>query len=345
MLEKPTLDEAALIAAIRDQYGAAITAIRFLPIGADPNTAVYRLTGDDGDHFLKLRGVFDPLSVEVPRWLNDHAAPFIIAPIPTRIGTLWGRFERFTTVLYPFVEGRDAWSTGLTARQWQALGHALRHVHTRAVPPDLAARIRRETYDPTWRAATRAFLARVERDNWGDPVATAAAALLRRHSGLILDLVHRSERLARDLTDRPREAVLCHADIHAGNVLLTEGGALFVVDWDDPILAPKERDLMFIGGGLYGGQRSPAEEQALFHSGYGETQVDGVALAYYRYERIIVDIAVYCQSLLETEAGGDDRAQALGFLASNFEPGQTIELAYATDNSGMFDPAAGHAFD
>ncbi len=342
MLEKPTLDEAALIEAIRDQYSAAIASMSFLPLGADPNTAVYRLTGDDGDLFLKLRCAFDPLSVDVPYWLSTHGAPFIIAPIQTRMGTLWGTFERFTTVLYPFVEGRDAWKTGLTAHQWRALGLALRHVHTRAIPPDVAARIRRETYDPKWRRLTRAFLERVERDSWSEPVAAAAAALLHRHSGLILDLVHRSERLARDLADRPRESVTCHADIHAGNVLLTEGGALFVVDWDDPILAPKERDLMFIGGGLFGGHRPPAEEQALFYSGYGDTQVDEVALAYYRYERIIVDIAVYCESLLDTEAGGDDRAPSLGFLASNFEPEQTIELAYASDRSGLFDPDTGH---
>lgn len=25
---------------------------------------------------------------------------------------------------------------------------------------------------------------------------------------------------------------------------------LYIVDWDDPIIAPKERDLMFIGGGV-----------------------------------------------------------------------------------------------
>lgn len=102
---------------------------------------------------------------------------------------------------------------------------------------------------------------------------------------------------------------------------------------------------MFVGGGLYGGHRSPVEEQALFYSGYGAAVVDEVALAYYRYERIIVDIAVYCESLLDTDAGGDDRASSLGYLASNFEPGQTIDLACAADRSGFFGPSASHADD
>ena len=47
----------------------------------------------------------------------------------------------------------------------------------------------------------------------------------------------------------PTLFVLCHSDIHGGNILIADTGELYVVDWDDPILAPKERDLMFIGGG------------------------------------------------------------------------------------------------
>ena len=46
---------------------------------------------------------------------------------------------------------------------------------------------------------------------------------------------------------------MCHKDIHGGNILIRTDGqppVLYILDWDDPILAPKERDLMFIGGGI-----------------------------------------------------------------------------------------------
>jgi spectinomycin phosphotransferase len=39
---------------------------------------------------------------------------------------------------------------------------------------------------------------------------------------------------------------------HAGNVVVGADNELTIVDWDEPILAPKERDLMFIGGGVDG---------------------------------------------------------------------------------------------
>jgi hypothetical protein len=45
---------------------------------------------------------------------------------------------------------------------------------------------------------------------------------------------------------------LCHSDIHAGNILIDVNDDFYIVDWDNPILAPKEHDLMFIGGGQRG---------------------------------------------------------------------------------------------
>ena len=63
-------------------------------------------------------------------------------------------------------------------------------------------------------------------------------------------LVRRAGELALALQARPLEFVLCHSDVHAWNLLISTDGELYIVDWDNPILAPKERDLMFIGGGV-----------------------------------------------------------------------------------------------
>ena len=46
------------------------------------------------------------------------------------------------------------------------------------------------------------------------------------------------------------------------------------------------------------------------------------------YERIIQDVAVYCEQLFLTNEGGEDREQALHYLRSNFWPNGTIEIAY-----------------
>lgn len=53
----------------------------------------------------------------------------------------------------------------------------------------------------------------------------------------------------------------------------------YLVDWDDPIMAPKERDLMFIGGGV-GNVWNRSHEEELFYEGYGKVDVNPVLLAY-----------------------------------------------------------------
>ena len=73
--------------------------------------------------------------------------------------------------------------------------------------------------------------------------------------------------------------MLCHADIHGGNVLIDADGSIYIVDWDDPIMAPKERDLMFIGGGVANVWNNPHEEE-VFYKGYGKTEMNMPILAY-----------------------------------------------------------------
>jgi spectinomycin phosphotransferase len=115
--------------------------------------------------------------------------------------------------------------------------------------------------------------------------------------------------------------------------LIGAGGGFYIVDWDAPILAPKERDLMYAGGGLMGGWYSPREEEDLFYQGYGPTAINAEALAYYRYERIIQDIAIYCEQIFGMRGGTKDREQSLRYLTSNFLPNSTIEIARRADRT------------
>jgi spectinomycin phosphotransferase len=308
-------------------------------LGADQNTAVYRIeTGDETPYFLKLRsGVFDETAVTLPQFLRDQGIRQIITPLTTKTGQLWTRLDGFTAILYPFVDGRNGREVKLSAAQWATFGATLKKLHTLTVPPAIKAHLRQEDYSPRWRERVRMFLERVENDMYDDPVALDLAAFLRSRRAEILDLVQRAEQLAESLLEESLEFVLCHADIHASNVLVDGRNALYIVDWDNPMLAPKERDLMFIGGAQgFVGYNAQAEE-ALFYHGYGHAAINPRELAYYRYERIIEDIALYCEQLLLSNEGGQDRAQSLRYLVSNFLPGGTIEAARRADKVSYGD--------
>ena len=163
VLEKPDLPDEKLITCLRADYGLPVVDVAFLPLGADANTAVYRVADDARTYFLKLRrGAFDEASVAVPRFLSDHSVAPVIAPIETRDGRLWTRVNDFAATLYPFVEGRNGQDAPPSDRHWVELGAALRGMHAVVLPPALAERIPRETYSPYWRDMVRDFQAQAE---------------------------------------------------------------------------------------------------------------------------------------------------------------------------------------
>lgn len=331
MLTKPDLPDEEIIACLQTEYEIRAAQVFFLPLGADRNTAVYRVVADDeAQHFLKLRrGIFDETSVTLPKYLSNLGIEPIIAPVATRTGQLWASMDVFKVILYPFVAGQDGFDLDLSDRQWVDLGTALKSIHSAALPPTLARRIRQETYSPHWRKTLKTFLARIEDDAFEDSLSERLAAFLRIKRAEIFDLVGRAERVAVTLQAQSPDFVLCHSDIHAGNILIDASGALFIVDWDEPILAPKERDLMFIGDVWY-----RTAEEALFYQGYGRTQIDPVALAYYRYERIVEDTAIFCERIFLSAEGSEDREQCFRFLSGAFLPNHVIDIAYRSDITG-----------
>jgi spectinomycin phosphotransferase len=331
MLEKPKIPNELIISRLQEEYKLRVVELTFLPIGADSRTAVYRVTTDDGlEYFLKLRKNFNELIVRIPLFLRENGVGEIISPFETKSKQYWADFGDYKLILYPFIEGKDGFERELTDQHRQRLGTAFKGIHTAQLLPELKKLVKRDTFSAEWREDMKSYQAQVESKGFDEPVAAKLADFMKFHRNEIIRLVERAEQLASELQSNPPELVLCHSDIHGGNILISNTDELYIVDWDDPILAPKERDLMFIGGGIDSIWKSKREED-VFYEGYGKTEINLVALAYHRYERIIEDLVVICEQLLSTDEGGADRERSFGWFTSNFEPSQTIEIAERTD--------------
>jgi spectinomycin phosphotransferase len=331
MLEKPNIPDKLIISHMQEEYGLRVAELAFLPLGADLGTAVYRVDTDDGtSSFLKLRKGSEEITVTVPLFLKSQDIQEIIPPLETKSKQSWAEFGEYRLILYPFINGKDGFEQELTDHHRQSLGTALKRIHTAQVPSELKRLIPQETFSPQGRESVKTLQILVERKTFDDPIAARLADFMKSKRNEIGHLVNRTEQLASELQTKPLDLVLCHSDIHGGNVLINDTGELYIVDWDNPILAPKERDLMFIGGGIDNNWKSKQEE-AVFYEGYGETKISLAALGYYRYERIIQDLAVIGEQLLLNDEGSADRERSFGWFISNFEPGSTIEIAEKTD--------------
>ena len=333
MLEKPQLKDEEIINCLRKDYGLSVEKISFLPLGADPNTCVYRaVTKEEAIYFAKLRkGDFTEASVAIPNFLSDLGIKQIIPPLTTQTGQLWTKLHSFKVILYPFVEGHAGLDIRMSNLQWLEFGTALKQFHTADIPANLTSRIQRDNFSPRWRNRVKMYLERIEKETFHEHIKIEAVDFLKSNKDETFNVVKRAEQLVQMLREEHLEFILCHSDIHGYNLLIDNNSALYIIDWDTLIFAPKERDLMFIGGGHGDSGYTPQEEEAMFYQGYGQTNINQIAIAYYRYERIITDIADDCDLIFLSDEGTENRAAALEDLKNKFSPNSYIDIAYQSD--------------
>ncbi len=333
MLEKQkTISNQRIINCLITDYGIEVTTLTFLPLGADLNVSLYKAQAVDRScYFVKVKhGHHHDISVAIAKLLHEAGIQQIIPPIKTTHGQPIHYIDDCTLIVYPFIDGQNGFSSNLTDDQWVILGKALRQIHEIEVPSSIQNQVRRETYSPQWREIVKQLFTHIEVKLIDDEIAMKLIRFMKENTKAIFRLVDRAHELGQKIKSQPTKFVLCHSDIHGGNVLIHGNNLIYIVDWDDPIMAPKERDLMFIGGGVANVWNKPREEE-FFYKGYGATEVNVAMRAYYRHERIVEDIAVYGQELLLTASGGANRQEMFNHFVAMFEPQGVVDIAFKTD--------------
>jgi spectinomycin phosphotransferase len=332
MLDDPRIDPRAIASSLAANYDLHPASVTFLPLGHDPYAAVYRVVADDDTpYFLKVRWapLFAP-ALRIPRALIDAGVPNILAPLRTLTSSLWcplDGYDGYTLVLYPFVHGQDAKVLGLTDAQWQEFGSTLRRVHSSGLADSFRDQLRVEDFALPSAALVRHIQTFVDSGETASPAASHLAAFWWTNTPRIEDLLARAEELGRSLQSKTFELVLCHSDIHTANILVGDDGRTWLIDWDSPLVAPRERDLLFVVGSRIARPVEPRQED-LFFAGYGPTEIDPTALAYYRYERIVEDLGEFGKSVfLNPHMSEEARAIEADLARSLFVPGGDIERA------------------
>jgi spectinomycin phosphotransferase len=326
VFDRPALSDSSIADAVTAACGTPVRRVAYLGLGHDANAWTFRADLDSGDAlFLKVRRKTDASRLAACRFLFESGIDAIVAPLRTVSGEMSTSVGHLRLIAYPFVDARMAVEVGLSDEQWVAYGALVGRLHATRLPPEIESALPHETFRPT----TIAGIARVDsRLEGADP---EFVALWREHWREIQAIVDRTEALASHLqatlaANGATDFVPCHGDIHTHNVLVDASGELRVVDWDEMVMAPRERDLMFVLGspiGLPRGER----EIALFRAGYGPMDVDPERLAYYHAEWAIQDIVGYADETLSDQAGPESRATAFAIFKSIFDPGGEAEVA------------------
>jgi spectinomycin phosphotransferase len=323
MREQPRIPEERLRACLQDQYDLIPITLEFLPRGHDYNAGVYRVVSEQGiAYLLKVtsRLLYEP-SCLVPRYLRDRGITSVVAPIPTRSSALWAKLMDWTVIVYPWISG-DSSLTGMTNQQWKEVGSIFKRIHQLRLQPESFPSLRKETFDPTVYARwVRTFETQhLHSQHGGSDSSRALRASWVAHQSTIHTAVTSLEKLAEMLKAYSFPYVICHADLHPANLLRDQHGHVFVIDWDEVMLAPKERDFIFI--------REP--QAGAFWEGYGQREIDWMLLSYYLWERVIQDVIEDTQNVCFkddlAEAAKADIAQS--FQSYMSKGGTNIAAAY-----------------
>jgi len=329
MIEQPDIKEEKIIVALSENYSIQASKIDFLPIGNDSSAFAYRVeTKNKNSYFLKIKkGISNLAGLYVPRFLKDNGIEQVVAPLPTKTQGLSAKMDGFDLILYPFIIGNEAMKVGMTDAQWTEFGSALKRIHTAKLDGNTLQYVTRESFTPKWGSLAKTLHVQVNIRNYDDPYQKQLAIFWKENNEKIQTLIERAEMIGKRLQQTNLDFVLCHADIHTANILITPENNMFIVDWDDSLFAPKERDLMFV----LGDGTVETREEHFFFKGYGNAKIDPLVLAYYGYEWCVQEIADFGERVLLTKDTGENTKQdAVEEFMKLFSQGDVVESAFNT---------------
>ena len=328
MIDKPNVSDERIIFALQENYSIPVTGIEFLPFGLDSSAWAYRVEAEDATYFLKLRKeIQNPVGILLPRFLKEQGIQQIMAPLLTENGGAWVNMDDFFFILYTFITGERVMDMGMSDAHWVEFGSVLKRLHSTKPSPELLRQIKCETFIPKQLEYAKALHMQVKTRAYDDPYQKELAAFWLDNYETISTILGRIEALSKRMQELELKFVLCHADIHTANLLLSDDDRIYIVDWDETLLAPKERDLLFVIGSIFNDTSNGRWEQ-LFFEGYGLTEVDSLALAYYRYDWCVEDIGAFAEDIFGREnTRAKTKVNSVGWFKSLFSPGNSIELA------------------
>jgi spectinomycin phosphotransferase len=329
MIERPNIKDEKIISALHENYSISVNFIEFLPVGNDSSAWAYRVDAENkSSYFLKIRKeISNRAGLFAPRFLKDNGIRQVIAPLSTKTQELWANVDEFAFILYPFIIGNEAMKIGMTDAQWTEFGATLKRIHTTELTGSTLQYVMQESFTPKWGSLAKTLHEQVNARNYDDPYQRQLAIFWKENNEKIQTLIKRAEILGKRLQHANLEFVLCHADIHTANILITQKQNMFIVDWDDTLLAPKERDLMFV----LGEDTVETREEQLFFKGYGRMEINPLALAYYGYEWCVQEIGDFGKRVfLIKEVGESTKKDSVEGFMKLFSRGDVVEAAFNT---------------
>lgn len=292
--------EHRLAALLEERYGLSVGSIAPAPRGWTGET-FYLTAADGARRFVKLLphsrrpptavGAL-PLLVE----LRSRGLGWVSRPLASRRGSLHEWLDDDVVVVFEHLEGR---SPGFRFGG-EAVGDLLGELHEQE--HGLATMITRETFAPSYGDELWRLIERARNDDGDEAARREIRRYLLAEERALRERWQTFDGVARQCLASRLELVPTHGD-WPFNLLETTDGRLHIVDWDELILAPPERDTWF------------ADDDVAFWRGYRARRPghrsSETASAYYVYNRYFEEILGNLRAIAASRPGFADEAAAM----------------------------------
>jgi spectinomycin phosphotransferase len=332
---------------VQQDFGVEIITLTAVEHGADEASLLWRGVGADGvSYAVKLSGGGTPAGLIVSVHLAEHGVAGVMPPLISRHGRPWSDREHRRLSVVPWLPETRALEGEMSPAHWRSYGALLAKVHATAVTDALATSLPREDHTHDHWASVARTLDSSLRLTAEDPAAGGTVDDLVRAlaqewcaaGDRVSTLLDQADSLALDLHTGESTSVVCHGDPHLGNLLIGQDERVWLIDWDDAVLAPRERDLMFILGGVLAFAPVTQQQQSWFFEGYGSTDIDRIHLAYYRCARALEDLAYPAAQIVDVHRFTDrERSDALSIVRGVLSPTGLVNLALSSAAEAVID--------
>ena len=349
MKTEPTIPQHQIQQQVNQNYYINLQTLKFLPVGE--GSWCFHGQGKSEEVFIRLvkEKTKAEKTVLLAKSLSDQGLP-VLHSLADKSGNLMSEIDGCGLIIYPFISGSTLMARGLSDKQASLLrrkiGVTVARIHALTDPVDNQPYPNQSNFiqhSPVsqfdlpredFARFQAEILSILSLDDHQPPVGQHDDALVVELSDFIQprlkvlrNLVEVARRLGQTLRLEALDYVLCHGDIHEDYILLSDSGEIFIIDWDNAILAPKERDLFFFGDnedyltGYFGGQTNSVAGTSTF-------VIDQTVIDYYVLEWALQEIVDYGNRILfDTHFDMEGRVDAWLQFQRLFEPGQDVDFA------------------
>lgn len=311
MFTEPNIEKDLIKKKVEDNYDLEVTSLTHVLAGEA--SWCYKVQTKNETYFLKI---YVSLESHESRFdltynlFNNCNIKNITHPLKNKYGELVFDISNHYAALFNYIDGNNASEKELEDTEKFDLGKLLGEIHqsTKAIG---SFNLKEDFKYKNINRLLKNIKSSITLSKTQTGYKKQTADLLLEHRYKILDRIKDLKSLGEKLTNENLDFVICHGEPHIWNTMVNKNGEVFLIDWDDSLLAPKEKDLNMIKG-------DPKKLEG-YKSVVGDTEINPEVIKYYNLEWNISEIDAWSDQILNSNFNEKQNQHDIKFLMKDLK--------------------------